>query len=118
MMQIKTVNNIIVRVQLLVSFILIIIFALIQNIAAAKSLLLASLVVILPNCLFLYQYFKNKDNRTPQQIVKAFYKGEVIKLIGTTILLILIFNFCQVNAIIFFSSYIVLLFCHWLVFLF
>lgn len=81
---------------------------------AAYSALLGGLVAVIPNCVFAYRLFVHKDAQAANAIVSSFYRGEAIKLLITIVLLMLVFRFIPVMALVFFTTYILALLVFWI----
>jgi len=71
----------------------------------AKSSLLGGLVAIIPQFIFGLNAFKYAGATKSQQVVDAFYKGEKLKLLLTTILFALTFKFFIIVPIAFFTVF-------------
>lgn len=80
---------------------------------AAISAGLGGLVCIIPNVYFAVKLFQYEGARSAQKIVKAFYKGEAVKIILSIILFTLVFVFCKVTPLAFFTTYIAVQMTHW-----
>ena len=63
---------------------------------AITSSLLGGIVSIAPNAYFAYRFFASGRRGDPQKIVRAFYAGELLKLIITVVLTVAIFVFTTV----------------------
>ena len=63
---------------------------------AMASSLLGGFVFIVPNVYFAYRFFSSKDAKEPHQIVRAFYQGELFKLVIMVALSIAIFVWLSV----------------------
>ena len=61
------------------------------NIMAAYSALLGALICLIPNAYFARRVFKHRGALAAQEIVRAFYVGEAIKLALTAGLFALVF---------------------------
>ena len=56
------------------------------------SALLGGLVGFLPNAFFAIQFGRKDPSKTANQVVKAFYYGETIKILFTTLLFVIVFQ--------------------------
>lgn len=72
----------------------------------AYSVLFGSLTCIIPTSCFAIKFFAHTGAQASQQIVKAFYKAELIKWCMTAGLFALTFKFIPVEPITFFISFI------------
>ncbi len=81
---------------------------------AASSFLLGGLVSIVPALLFGKIYFKKRSVRAARSILNAFYIGEALKLLVTTLLFAIIFLQKNVLAGWVFSGYITALLVYFL----
>lgn len=87
---------------------------LLQSTTTALSALLGGLVAVVPNIYFGYRVFKYQGARRARDIVNSFYKAEAIKVFVSMFLFAVVFVSYKVNALAFFSAYIVLLMTQWL----
>ncbi len=71
------------------------------------SVLLGSLVFILPTLLFALIAFKHHGARAAQRIVTSFYWGEALKIVLAIALFTIVFNTQSISVFAFFSAYIV-----------
>jgi len=56
------------------------------------SALLGGLIAFLPNALFAFVFGRKDPSKSANQVVRAFYFGETIKLISTALLFIIVFQ--------------------------
>lgn len=101
-------------IQLTVTFLLVLLFAITSNTNAAISALLGGLICIIPNAYFANKMFKHQGARAAKQIVNSFYKGEAMKIVISVFLFTTVFVFYRITPLAFFVSYIVVLMTHWL----
>ena len=80
---------------------------------AAYSALLGGIVCIIPNAYFAITLFKYQGARAAKQIVNSFYKGEALKIILSVLLFAVVFIWCRITPLAFFSSYILVMMTHW-----
>lgn len=100
-------------VQLGVTLILAVLYALMLDTKAASSALLGGMVCIIPNACFAILLFRHQGARAAKQIVNGFYKGEALKIIMSIFLFTAVFGLCRITPIAFFSSYIIVQMTHW-----
>jgi ATP synthase protein I len=102
------------KLQLIVMFVLVTASACFCGMLAGKSALAACLVFLIPNMVFARNIFKYKGASSAKQIVRAFYKGESLKLVLSIILFSLVFKFFHLIPLVFFAVYITMQFLIWL----
>jgi len=100
-------------VQLGITIILALLFALVMSLNAACSALLGGLVCIIPNAYFASKLFQFHGARAAKQIVNSFYKAEALKIIVSIILFTAVFVLCRITPLAFFASYIIVMMTHW-----
>lgn len=100
-------------VQLVVSAIFSLAFYLFASFHAAVSAFLGGCVSCVPGVLFASILFKHKGARNSAKIAKAFYLGEVLKLLVSGALFTLIFNLIDVHALAFFLTFIFVQALYW-----
>ena len=83
------------------------------NANSAYSALLGGLVCIIPNAFFAIKLFKYQGARAARQIVNSFYKGEALKIVLSIFLFTLVFIWCKITPLAFFTSYVLVLMTHW-----
>ncbi len=81
---------------------------------AAFSVILGGLLSIIPNMYFASVLFKHQGAQAAKQIVNGFYKGEAMKLLLTILLFALVFKYCSVIPLLFFTVYILVQAVLWL----
>jgi len=72
----------------------------------AYSLLLGSLTCIIPTSCFALKFFTQAGARAAQQIVRSFYRAELLKWALTAGMFALVFSFIPVEPVSFFISFI------------
>lgn len=94
-----------VALQLLVVVVITLIW-LVNSWIAAVSALLGGLSVVLPNLYFAFRFFATTQARQVNRIIRAFYWGELTKIVMTGILVIIFAKFFpNLNFPAFFSSF-------------
>jgi ATP synthase protein I len=68
------------------------------------SIIAGILASVLPNLIFVWLYFWRGSNK-PQEIVKGFYWGEVLKFAALVLLLSIFLQLPQLNVLRFFSAF-------------
>ncbi len=66
---------------------------------SAVSALLGGLVGFLPNLVFAFLFGRRDPGRTANQVVKAFYLGEVVKLALTALLFVIVFHLPGISGL-------------------
>lgn len=89
------------------SIILALALLLIDSSRAAASLLLGGLCCLVPNLLFAHRFFSYRYARQLKQVVQAFYRGEVFKMVLIGLLSIFVFVTVRIEPIFFFLGFIV-----------
>lgn len=102
------------KLHLIVALILIVASVFLGGVLAAKSAFLGALVFLIPNYVFAKSIFKHKGASSAKQIVRAFYKGETLKLSLSIVIFGLVFAFFRVTPLVFFAVYIIMQFVMWL----
>lgn len=92
--------------QLAISFLIAVGFAISNGMDAALSALMGGVVCVLPNAFFVRKLFKHSGARAARQIVNGFYKGEAYKLILSVSMFALVFKYLNIQALVFFVAYI------------
>ena len=83
---------------------------LMAGLVMAYSALLGGLTYTLPNALFTQQVFRYRPARAIGSIVKAFYRGEVVKLVLTALCFAAVFKWADpLDARMFFITFILVL---------
>lgn len=82
---------------------------------SAYSLLLGCLTCIIPTGCFAIKFFAYTGAQAARQIVRSFYRAELIKWLLTASLFALIFNFIPVQPLLFFMSFIGMQTSFWLI---
>lgn len=72
----------------------------------AYSLLLGSLTCIIPASCFALTFFAYSGARAARQIVRSFYRAELLKWLLTAILFALVFKYIPVEPVTYFVSFI------------
>jgi ATP synthase protein I len=85
---------------------------------AGHSALLGGLIGFVPNAVFALRFGAQKNNRTAQDIVRAFYAGEASKLAMTAILFVLVFQLPGLQYAPLFAAFIAVLAAFWFALLF
>ena len=80
-------------------------FWMLRNWHTALAALLGGAAVVIANVYFLYSLFSSRK-RTAAQIIRAFYIGEILKLVISWVLLLLIFELMGVKLIPLLSGFI------------
>lgn len=80
----------------------------------AYSLFLGDFVCVLPSIYFAHQLFRYVGARMAKQAIRAFYFGEVIKLVMLGILSIIVFKFIRINALTFFFGFMLAQLAFWI----
>ena len=80
---------------------------LIDSSRAAASLLLGGLCCLVPNLLFARRFFSYRYARQLKQVVQAFYRGEVFKMVLIGLLSIFVFVTVRIEPLFFFLGFIV-----------
>ncbi len=101
-------------IQISLVLLLTVFIAIMYNAHAAYSAFLGGVVCIIPNALFAARLFKYQGARVAKQIVNNFYKGEALKIGLSVLLFSLVFAFCNIVPLAFFTSYVLVLMTHWL----
>jgi ATP synthase protein I len=88
--------------------------ALLWSLAHASSLVLGGIAAILPNALFVLWLFAQIKPSESQQMMKAFYIGEIIKLVAMAAILVAAFRWLgsQPQAVL--LGFVIALFLYWL----
>lgn len=68
------------------------------------SIMAGILASVLPNLIFVWLYFRRGSN-IPQEIVKGFYWGEVLKFVILVLLLSVFLQLPQLDVLRFFSAF-------------
>ena len=71
----------------------------------AYSLFLGGVVCVLPSIYFAQKLFAYLGARLAKQAIRAFYFGEIIKLVMLATLSIIVFKFIRINALTFFFGF-------------
>ena len=100
--------------QLVVSLFICTFLGVFVSIHAAVSSLFGGAVCLVPGFIFALMFFKHKGARNASKIMKAFYLGEVIKLIMCGALFALVFVSYDVHALAFFATFMVIQAMYWL----
>lgn len=79
----------------------------------ARSVLLGGLIAFIPNAYFALRISRSRG-KTPQQIVRRFYVGEVIKLILTAALFFLVLQIPDIQVLPLFLGFITVLGGFWI----
>jgi ATP synthase protein I len=82
--------------------------------SSAFSALLGGLAALLPTIVMLWVMFLPRG-QTPGQMVRAMYRGEVLKLVLTAVLFVLFINWFSITGLSFFVSFVVTLLAYWVV---
>jgi ATP synthase protein I len=90
------------------------ILALLVGTNSARSALLGGIVCVVPSLVFASRLFRHFGARSAQHIVKAFYKGEIIKLALTSILFILVLVYIPLNILAFLCGFLGAQWAFWL----
>ena len=102
----------------LIQLVIVIIFAILvlglYGVNSAQSIVLGSLVQIIPNMCCARNMFKYQGATSAKKIVSGFYKGEAVKIILSIILFALVFNYIRIDPILFFGAYISMQLLLWL----
>lgn len=106
------------KLQITAMFVLVAIAIGCSGMLAGKSALAGALVFLIPNLVFARNIFKYKGASSAKQIVRAFYKGESLKIVLSIGLFALVFKFFHVIPLVFFAVYITMQFLIWLMPLF
>lgn len=101
-------------VQLAVAFVLTTIIIATSGMYAAKSALLGALAFIIPNAIFVHLIFQYQGASAAKKIVRAFYKGESVKIIFSVFLFAIVFNFVKISPLVFFGVYFCMQLTAWL----
>ncbi len=73
---------------------------------AVLSAALGGLTCILPNLYFARRFFASANHKEAHRIVRAFYVGELVKLLLSTVLIVLILKVVSVRIVPFLTGYI------------
>lgn len=84
------------------------------NKAMLSSAVLGGLSAFVPQALFARKCFSYSGAQSMKLIVKCFYVGEFIKIISSIAFLSIVFMFCTIEPMAFFSMYIAIIMMHWL----
>ncbi len=111
-----TVNGVkrLFKLQVAVMFVLIVAAMFLGGLIAAWSALAGALVFLIPNVIFAKNIFKYKGASAAKKIVKAFYRGESLKIVLSIFLFAAVFGFFRVKPLVFFAVYISMQFLLWL----
>lgn len=101
------------KTQLFTSILISLVFFLFFGKREGISALLGGLVASLPTVLFAKKMFHYQGARAAGQIVRAFYVGEVLKLLLTAALFTVVFLLYKIAPLAFFSTYIGVLMSYW-----
>lgn len=94
-----------VSLQIVVMLALILVALATSGMFAAKSALAGALAFIIPNAVFVHNVFQYQGASAAKKIVRAFYKGEGVKLLLSILLFSIIFNFVKIAPLVFFGVY-------------
>ena len=86
----------IVGIQCVAVFFLALVYLCIDQ-QSGLSVVLGGSAAILPNIFFAWYFFNGSREKTPRQVVLAFYVGELVKLVLSIVLAILIFLMFKVK---------------------
>lgn len=104
------------NVQLVVMLVLTTIVFVVGGVCAAKSALTGAFAFIIPSTIFGCMVCQYKGAREAKKIVRAFYKGESIKIIFSVLLFAIIFNFIKIMPLVFFCVYFCMQVATWFAF--
>lgn len=77
------------------------------DVKAGYSAALGGSVCVISNALFAYLLFQRRGARAAKQIVRGFYRGELVKIVTTVLCFIVIFKFVPINVAAFFIGFVV-----------
>ncbi|MDF1684318.1 MAG: ATP synthase subunit I [Legionellaceae bacterium] len=75
------------------------------GLSSARSILLGSLVSLVPQAWFARVIFREQRARFSQQILKSAYRGEAMKLLMSAALFAVVFRWVDVVPVMFFAGY-------------
>lgn len=75
------------------------------GVAAAKSVFLGALCVVVPHSVFTWYLFRFNHPDQLQLILKSMYRGETIKLLLTAVLVLTVFKHFMVTPWLFFCGF-------------
>lgn len=81
---------------------------------AAYSALLGSLICFISSQYFAAQLFKSSSAQAAKTIVKTFYRAEAVKLLLLALMFAIVFIFININALVFFISFMAVQASYWL----
>lgn len=96
----------VIRAQLMAAVVAIIACVIVGGIGLALSAAAGALVAYIPNLYFSLRFGRREAGRSAKLIVRDFYVGEVVKLLLTTCLFVVVFQFDGVQYVPLFSGYI------------
>ena len=99
-----------VYVQLIVTVVIALLSYTYSGLVSAYSVLLGSVVYILPNIYFVRCAFRKVESQTPQSMMSWFYIGEAVKILLTVALFAICFALVKpLNVALLFAAYIVMM---------
>jgi ATP synthase protein I len=79
----------------------------------AASALLGGLIGFLPNVLFAVVFGRKDPRKTADQVVRAFYFGEIIKLFFTALLFVIVFHLPGIFPLPLFAAFLAVMAMFW-----
>ncbi len=99
-----------VYVQLVITVVIALLSYTYSGLVSAYSVLLGSVVYILPNIYFVRCAFRKVESQTPQSMMSWFYIGEAVKILLTVALFAICFALVKpLNVALLFAAYIVMM---------
>lgn len=81
--------------------------------ATAISALLGGLIGFLPNALFAWVFGRKDPRKSAGQVVRAFYFGEILKLLITALLFVIVFHLPGILPLPLFATFIAVMAVFW-----
>jgi ATP synthase protein I len=85
-----------------------------MGVVSAQSALLGGVAIVLPSGYFAYRLFRITSARAAHKIVKAFYVGEVTKILLSAVLAVIFIRFLPVDLIPFLVGFLAALVGFWI----
>ncbi|QFY44587.1 F0F1 ATP synthase assembly protein I [Candidatus Methylospira mobilis] len=103
----------ILQLQLTLMLTIALVAAMAAGYRAAFSALLGGAVAFVPNLLFAALFGRNDPRKNARQVIAAFYRGEIAKLVLTVLLFTAAFRYSEMILWSFFTSFVLVLMMTW-----
>jgi ATP synthase protein I len=79
----------------------------------AKSGLIGGLVGFLPNAWFAWKFGRLDPKKNAKQVIRTFYAGEAVKLVGTALLFAIVFQIPDIQFLPLFAGFLAVITVFW-----